>query len=411
MKGRQNNEKTGFSLSSCLNIGVAIIFSIAAVFLVYNVRTHMRQQALTEAEEKSMLLLNRNLAIHTYFSHDLKPKVFSLTDSYRPEEYFEPSWMSSTYAVREIDKYAKSLGNAFYYYKECAINARSPENEADQLEQSFVRDLNSDPMLTSRSSIRMLDGQYFFETMRRGESMEDSCLRCHDTPDRAPQGLVDVYGPARSFGRSSGEVVSAVSVRVPLAAAYAHADSLARNLSLTLLLALVCLFLGQFLVFRFFVGGPLKMIHDKALQVSESDEHLGEEVSLPFVRELHVLAKTFNRMSTRLRANIDSLEQRVNERTAELKEANSKLVLEIGERRRAEDELRLQRDRLQEALKEIKTLRGIVPICSYCKQIRNDQGAWQRLEEYIHDHSEAEFSHGLCPECYQKQMKEIDSMT
>lgn len=54
---------------------------------------------------------------------------------------------------------------------------------------------------------------------------------------------------------------------------------------------------------------------------------------------------------------------------------------------------------LQAALKRIKTLRGLVPICSQCKKIRDDQGYWQQLEVYVREHSQAEFSHGFCPEC------------
>jgi PAS domain S-box-containing protein len=54
---------------------------------------------------------------------------------------------------------------------------------------------------------------------------------------------------------------------------------------------------------------------------------------------------------------------------------------------------------LQQALSEIKALRGLIPICSHCKKIRDDGGAWQRLESYISQRSEAEFSHGICPEC------------
>ncbi|MDA3835203.1 MAG: hypothetical protein PF495_17600 [Spirochaetales bacterium] len=63
---------------------------------------------------------------------------------------------------------------------------------------------------------------------------------------------------------------------------------------------------------------------------------------------------------------------------------------------------------LQNALNEIKTLKGIIPICSYCKKIRDDEGVWNRLEAYIHSHSDAEFSHGACPECYKKQMEALD---
>ncbi len=54
---------------------------------------------------------------------------------------------------------------------------------------------------------------------------------------------------------------------------------------------------------------------------------------------------------------------------------------------------------LKNALAEIKTLEGIIPICSSCKKIRDDQGNWNRLENYIRERSDAEFSHGLCPEC------------
>jgi len=54
---------------------------------------------------------------------------------------------------------------------------------------------------------------------------------------------------------------------------------------------------------------------------------------------------------------------------------------------------------LQKALAQIKNLSGLLPICSFCKKIRDDQGHWKVLEEYIHEHSEAKFSHGLCPEC------------
>jgi hypothetical protein len=60
---------------------------------------------------------------------------------------------------------------------------------------------------------------------------------------------------------------------------------------------------------------------------------------------------------------------------------------------------------LQEALDQIETLEGILPICMYCKKIRNDQNYWQQVESYISQHSQAEFTHGLCPECFEKHIK------
>lgn len=60
---------------------------------------------------------------------------------------------------------------------------------------------------------------------------------------------------------------------------------------------------------------------------------------------------------------------------------------------------------LEEALGKVKQLQGLVPICSYCKKIRNDRNYWQQVEGYISEHSEAQFSHGVCPECYARFVK------
>ena len=75
------------------------------------------------------------------------------------------------------------------------------------------------------------------------------------------------------------------------------------------------------------------------------------------------------------------------------------MMADITARKRAEEALLQERNKLQKALSEIKTLRGILPICSYCKKIRNDEGYWDQIESYIRDHSEAEFSHSICQEC------------
>jgi Four helix bundle sensory module for signal transduction len=73
---------------------------------------------------------------------------------------------------------------------------------------------------------------------------------------------------------------------------------------------------------------------------------------------------------------------------------------------KAEKKLQDEKNKLKKALDEIKTLRGIIQICSHCKQIRDDKGLWKQIEEYIHAHSEAEFSHSICPECMKRNYPE-----
>jgi CheY-like chemotaxis protein len=87
-----------------------------------------------------------------------------------------------------------------------------------------------------------------------------------------------------------------------------------------------------------------------------------------------------------------------------LARASSALALkkERDCRKAREGELRRSNDELQKALRDVKVLRGLIPICASCKKIRNDGGFWQQLEEYIGEHSEAEFSHGICQPCVKK---------
>jgi len=66
---------------------------------------------------------------------------------------------------------------------------------------------------------------------------------------------------------------------------------------------------------------------------------------------------------------------------------------------------------LEAALANVKQLEGIIPICMHCKKIRDDEKSWHQLEQYISSHSDARFSHGICPECYEKEMLEIKAMT
>ena len=72
-----------------------------------------------------------------------------------------------------------------------------------------------------------------------------------------------------------------------------------------------------------------------------------------------------------------------------------------------QDSLAAKIEELQQAFDEIRTLRGIVPICAYCKKIRDDAGYWSQVEQYVSKHTEAKFSHGICPECFEREMKEL----
>jgi hypothetical protein len=78
------------------------------------------------------------------------------------------------------------------------------------------------------------------------------------------------------------------------------------------------------------------------------------------------------------------------------------IAADITGYKRAEQEREELITQLQEAVGNAKTLSGLLPICSHCKKIRNDEGYWHQIESFIHRHSGTQFSHGVCPECLEK---------
>jgi len=80
----------------------------------------------------------------------------------------------------------------------------------------------------------------------------------------------------------------------------------------------------------------------------------------------------------------------------------------IKEKENAEGERNRYVKELQQALAEVKSLSGLLPICMHCKKIRDDKGYWNQIEAYISDHSETEFSHGICQECAEKYYPDMD---
>ena len=84
------------------------------------------------------------------------------------------------------------------------------------------------------------------------------------------------------------------------------------------------------------------------------------------------------------------------------------IARDIAERKQAEEEREKLISKLQKALDNIKTLKGLLPICASCKKIRDDKGYWNQIEAYIRDRSDAEFSHSVCPDCVEKLYPDLN---
>lgn len=130
--------------------------------------------------------------------------------------------------------------------------------------------------------------------------------------------------------------------------------------------------------------------HRKGLP--EGHAQITRELVVPILREQKIVAVL----------GIGNKALDYTEKDIELVNYFADVAWEATQRKLAEEELEAERQRLQNALDEVKTLRGIIPICANCKQIRDDKGYWNEVERYVSDHTDAKFSHGICPNCMKK---------
>jgi CheY-like chemotaxis protein len=93
--------------------------------------------------------------------------------------------------------------------------------------------------------------------------------------------------------------------------------------------------------------------------------------------------------------------------TKPYEENDLRIAIEVGlYRAQLENEKEALIKELREAVAKIQTLSGLIPICAWCKKIRDDKGYWQTVERYIKEHSQADFTHGMCPDCQKKYFPE-----
>lgn len=142
---------------------------------------------------------------------------------------------------------------------------------------------------------------------------------------------------------------------------------------------------------------PVEFLATSARAISNGDYTQHIEVSSQ--DEIGALASAFNQMRLDLAKYHNKMAELVKIRTEELAQANRQLKQEIDDRMAMEKERERLIKELQLSLEKVKMLNGLLPICSSCKKIRDDKGYWNQIESYIRDHSEAEFTHGYCPEC------------
>jgi HAMP domain-containing protein len=170
--------------------------------------------------------------------------------------------------------------------------------------------------------------------------------------------------------------------------------------TISVIVSLIAFLLSIILTFILakYIIDPVKELAKGTHKVSKGN--LDFTVALNRSDELGILADDFNSMIL----NLKKARMEITSANKELNNFKNNLELLVEERTR---ELQKSNNELNKALSEVKDLKGLLPICSSCKKIRDDTGYWNQIESYISRHSRAEFPHSLCPSCAEKLYPEI----
>ena len=315
------------SIKTIVSLCLALPFAVAAAFYVARTYKLEQNRAIEEAKYTAESLYALNKAVLEQFMYEVRPRTLQVMQNVSPQ-VFDPVLMSSISNIRDINEKYNESGSAHYRYKLCTVNARHASDEADPFEADAIRAFNADRSLKDFQGIRTINGKPYYTILRPFLPVTTTCLTCHATPEAAPAGLVALYGRQRGFNWPDGQIISAVSVQVPLAAALAAAHDTAKASSLYFF-GFLCLFLALTgWLLHLLVFTPLQRAKDIAKRIAANPtKNLGEKITPPLGRELAEFAQAFNGMGAALSDERAQLDARVAERTCELADANCKLQI------------------------------------------------------------------------------------
>ncbi len=292
------NLKLGTKLNILLISIFLLVVSLSGIFLSYILERNA-ERAITD---NALLLIETMSAVRDYTSTQVNPE---LAPRLEIEDQFLPQTVPG-YSAREVFEGLRTREDyRDFFYKEATLNPTNLRDKADTYESQVVEAFRSDSNLKQQTGFRSLPGGDIFYIARPITIKEDSCLRCHSTPEAAPKSQLSTYGTQSGFGWKLNEIVGTQMISVPASRVFQAARQLQFSVIglLAFFLLLTIVLINIFL--KATVTNPLKKMSQMATKISTGD--LNAEFKHPNNDEIGMLAASLNRMKVSLEIAMNML--------------------------------------------------------------------------------------------------------
>lgn len=288
------SKKFTILLSIAFIVGIALSGSALAGVLNYNAQKQIR----TEAE----VLMKAMNSVRMYTNNQITPEL-----SEQWETKFLPQSIPS-YAVREVfERLREDDSWDTFFYKDATLNPTNLRDKADKFETEIIMHLQDNPDLPQLSGVRSSPTGNLYYLARPFAITDPTCLVCHDTPERAPKPMLDLYGPDNGFGWVLNKVIGIQVIYVP----ETQVMQRARQSFVLVIGIVIVVFAAAILLVNMWLNGfvvkPLNRITNVAEAVSTGDMEV--EFEGKSQDEIGTLAQAFNRMKTSLALAMQRLER------------------------------------------------------------------------------------------------------
>lgn len=312
-------------------LGVKFTFLLSLVFICgiatsgVALSNALQQRAEQEILSRSEVLMETMDSLRSYTNSQISPLLESTAKS---QAEFVPETIPS-YSVREVfEKLRQQGNNKDLLYKDAILNPTNLRDKADLFETLVIEQFRTSSGVQELSGFRSLAGKQLFYKARPIVIKQESCLRCHSTPEVAPKNLIKTYGSEHGFGWLLNEIIGAQIIYIPADEVFASA---LRSLPLIIgifisIFALVILLINYLL--KRTVIKPIKIMAKLAQKISASDsaEKFEPENLAEVARrsdELGQLGRVFERMAQEIYAREQRLKQQLQELRVEIDEAKA----------------------------------------------------------------------------------------